>query len=157
MILNSSETLKVLFMVERLNGSELLQAMVLFQVLYISPTPTDSEQEKILFLPAIQTRKNSPIKSTLLIQVTFIFKPFHSFSPLLQEVSVLLPSHWISANVLLSFWTWFSVSLHVTSFIWNSLLSTLKFSWFTWPFNSSSLLSAPTFTFNLQVHLCKPH
>lgn len=49
------------------------------------------------------------------------------------------------------------VSLHVTSFVWNSLLSILKFSWFTWPFNCSSLLPAPTFTFNLQVHLSKLH
>lgn len=50
-----------------------------------------------------------------------------------------------------------SVSLHVTPFVWNSFLATLKFSWFTWPFNSSSLLPAPTFTLNLQVHLSKLH
>lgn len=93
------------------------------------------------------------IKSTLLIQVTLIFKSFHSFSPLLQEVSVLLPS----AHVLFYFWTWFSVSLHVTPFVWNSLESILKFSCFTWPLNSSSLLSAPTFTLNPQVHLSKLH
>ena len=118
--------------------------------------PLIQSRRTIHLHPAIQTSQNSPFKSVL-IQVTSVFKSFRPFSLLLQEVPVLWPSHQICANVLFSFWAWFSIFLHVTPFVWNSFADSLKFSWFTWPFNSSSLLSAPTFTLNLQVHLSKLH
>lgn len=93
---------------------------------------------------------------------TSIFKSFHSSSLFLQKFPVLCPSYQISANVLsqavlFSFWAWSSIFLLVTPFIWNSFPEPLKFRWFTWPLTIFSLLSAPTCTVNLHVHLSKLH